>query len=94
MRKRRIEQLCEPKVRAAVLRSKAQFYEEGEKPTKFFCNPEKSKCISKVISGLNIDGKITTTQKKYSCFKNYYSKIYKFKLGNQNLTMFVGQKHH
>ena len=38
--KEELEQLHEPKVRAAVLRSKAQYY-EGEKPTKFFCNLEK-----------------------------------------------------
>ena len=47
-------------VKAYILHSKVQYYEEGEKATKYFCNMEKRNYINKVIHKLNIDGKIIT----------------------------------
>ena len=47
----------EAKLKASVLRSKVQYYEEGEKATKFFCNLEKRNYINKVITKLNVNGK-------------------------------------
>ena len=53
--------VCEPLVKAAILRSKCQYYEEGEKSTKFFCNLEKRNFVNKTIYKLNVDGKIITS---------------------------------
>ena len=68
----------EPLVKAAILRSKCQYYEEGEKSTKYFCNLEKRNYISKTIYKLNVDGEIITSpinilteQKKF--YKHIYS---------------------
>ena len=47
-------------VRAYILHSKVQYYEEGENATKYFCNLEKRNYINKVIHKLNLDGKIIT----------------------------------
>ena len=41
-------------VRAYILHSKVQYYEEGEKATKYFCNLEKRNYINKVIHKLNL----------------------------------------
>ena len=54
-----LREMWEAKLKASILRSKAQYYEEGEKATKFFCNLEKRNYINKVINKLNVNGKIT-----------------------------------
>ena len=42
------------------MRSHVQYYEEGEKPPKFFCYLEKRNYIKKVITKVNLDGNIVS----------------------------------
>ena len=53
--------LRQPKLQAAILRSKAQIYEMAEKPTSYFCNLEKRNSVNKLISRLNIGNNVTIT---------------------------------
>ena len=68
-------------VRAYILRSKVQYYEEGEKATKYFCNLEKRNYINKVIHKLNLDGKIITDPSEILTEqKRFYNNIYSSKV--------------
>ena len=57
--------LIENKIDGYILRSKAQMVQKGEKNSKYFATLEKKRAESKVISRLNINGKIITNQAKY-----------------------------
>ena len=62
-----------------------QYYEEGEKATKFFCNLEKHNYINKVITKLNVNGKtIMNPDKILLEQKNYYANIYSSKVLDSN----------
>ena len=64
-------------VRVAILRSKCQYYEEGEKASKNFYNLEKRNYISKTIYKLNVNGQIITSQKDILAEqKHFYKRIY------------------
>ena len=70
-------------VRAYILRSKVQYYEEGEKATKYFCNLEKRNYINKVIHKLNLDGKIITDPSEILTEqKRFYNNIYSSKVSS------------
>ena len=77
----------EASVKAYILRSKTQYYEEGEKATKYFCNLEKRNSIKKVIHKLNIDGKIITDPVQIlTKQREFYQNMYNKKVsGNDNL---------
>ena len=69
--------LIEAKTEGYILRSKAQIIEEGEKNSNFFANLEKKRAESKIISRLNVDGKITNDQVEIlKQEKLYYQKLY------------------
>ena len=53
------------------MRSHVQYYEEGEKPSKFFCNLEKRNYINKMITKVNIN---ENEMRKY-CKNLYNSKL-------------------
>ena len=53
-----LETLQEEQVKAMIFRSRVKYYEEGEKPTKYFCNLEKKNYAQKTISKLNINGEL------------------------------------
>ena len=63
-----------------ILRSKCQFYESGEKPTKFFLNLEKKRAKTTTLQRLCIDpeNSIETTQneKILQEIKTFYTNIY------------------
>ena len=80
-----LRDMREAKLKASVLRSKVQYYEEGEKATTFFCNLEKRNYINKVITKLNVNGKtIINPDKILSEQKNYYANIYSSKVLDSN----------
>ena len=60
------------------IRSRAQFIEEGEKPSKFFCNLEKNNFTSKIIPKLEMpDGSIISNQKEIlKQTKYFYENLY------------------
>ena len=92
--KSRLVTLHEPEVKAAILRSKAQCYEEGEKATKFFLNLEKRNYINKTIHRLNVDGQIITDPKEILLAqKNFYKRIYSSKAtkSDVNLARFLNK---
>ena len=73
--------LREEKMKGHLIRSRANDIENGEKPSKFFCNLETNNFTSKVINVIEKeDGKIITDQKEIlleTC--NYYKTLYESK---------------
>ena len=64
-----------------MLRSKAEYIDKGEKPTKFFLNLEKSRSAANTISKLNVqlpDGaaEIKSQDKILAHIKHFYSNIF------------------
>ena len=82
------------KIRAIALRTKVQYYEEGEKPTKFFCNMEKRKSLSKSITKLNINGQMIYNQKEIlKELRSFYTDLYSSKCtSSSNLNVFLDSK--
>ena len=52
--KKELQEIYEEKGRGAIFRSKARWTEDGEKPTKYFFNLEKTRYEKKIISQLKI----------------------------------------
>ena len=78
LRKKELNMLIENKIDGYILRSKAQMVQEGEKNSKYFANLEKKRAESKVISRLNINGKIITNQAEIlKGEKSYNGKLYR-----------------
>ena len=78
--KRELEKIREKKMQGVMIRAKAQWIQEGEKPTKYFCNLENqnfiSKSMVKLLSKNNVelieqDDIINETK---SFYQNLYSK--------------------
>ena len=69
------------KLKGHMLRSKAQYIDEGEKPTKYFCGLEKHNYISKIICKIEKeDGTIICEQEEILLeTKNFYENLYKSK---------------
>lgn len=76
-----LEKLRHEKMKGYVIRSRAQWIEEGEKPTKFFCNLENQNFASKTMYKLKKDnGDIIYDQSQIlEETKNFYSSLYKNK---------------
>ena len=60
------------------IRSKAQWIENGEKPTKYFCGLEKRNYINKTILRLQLENDIILTDQKKILkeVENYYKTLY------------------
>jgi len=87
-KQKELEELRIPKVKLAMKRCKAQYYEEGEKPSKFFFELEKKNYISKLITRLEVDGDIIENpseilDKQRSYYKDLYSSKMKQNKGNE-----------
>ena len=81
--KKELEILRQPQIRAMMLRARVQYYEEGEKPSKYFCNLEKHKFSKKLVSRLNVNGNIIQNQGDIiNEMRAYYKKLYSSKLSN------------
>ena len=52
--KAKLEKLSNRKIKGTILRSKARWYEHGEKNYKYFLNPEKRNFLRKTISKLKL----------------------------------------
>ena len=59
-----LENIYDKKAEGAKLRSKCEWYQHGEKPTKFFLNLEKQKAINTTVRHLIDDGKDITDLKE------------------------------
>ena len=71
------------KLNGQMIRSKAQYIDQGEKPTKYFCGLEKHNYVSKIIGQLEKDdGSILTEQQEIlKETENFYRKLYENKDG-------------
>ena len=89
-----LEALRQRKIRAIVMRSKVQYYEEGEKPTKFFCNIEKRNSSSKSVSKLNVNGQLIYNQKDILReMRSFYNDLYSSKcLSSTDANFFLDRK--
>ena len=59
-----LEKLREPNIRGMMVRSRANWVEHGEKPSKYFCQLEKRHYTSRIINRLEIDGKVVSNPKE------------------------------
>ena len=80
-----LQQLRNQKMKGVMIRAKAKYYEEGEKPTKYFLNLEEKNYVSKLITKLNMGGKDIIDQKEIlKTQKELYESLYKTKRNNMN----------
>ena len=80
--KLKLEVIEQHNSRAAQIRSRVKWVEEGEKNTKYFLNLEKTKANSKIFCSLKEQsGKVVTNQQEIlRCQYNYFSTLYKKKV--------------
>ena len=71
------------KLKGQMIRSKAQYINQGEKPTKYFCRLEKHNYVSKIIGQLEKDDgtSLTEQQEILKETENFYRKLYENKDG-------------
>ena len=75
-----LEQIHLNKAQGAIIRSRAQWSEEGEKSTAYFFNLEKQNAIKKSIRRLVYKEKeITNPDDILKAMKEYYEEIYSWK---------------
>jgi len=76
--KQELDNIVEYKVKGMVLRAKAEMVESNEKNTKYFASLEKKSSEKKLITQLNVQGKVITDQKDIrSEQKSFYQNLYK-----------------
>ena len=80
--KNELENRVQEFTNGALIRSRVQWFEEGEKPTKYFLNLEKRNHNLKLISRLQLDnGEITTDNDRILNAQEYfYSQLYTSKI--------------
>ena len=76
-------------IKRQKIRSKCEWYQHGEKPTKFFLNLEKQKAINTTVRHLIDDDKDITDLKEinaYICkfYKNLFKKMSINQIWNRN----------
>lgn len=76
--KRKLEQIHEEEARGIQIRNRIKWYEEGEKPTSYFCHLENRNYTSKLINSIvNNKGEVITDgQNILDEIKNFYEKLY------------------
>ena len=85
-KKRELEAIIEYRTKGAILRSKSQWYNEGEKNTKYFLNLEKRHCKQGTITQLKVnDNDLICTDKEIlkEC-ESFYQDLYNCKVGTDN----------
>ena len=81
-----MQEIYEEKGRGAIFRSKARWTENGEKPTKYFFNLEKTRYEKKIISQLKIgeDKFVSDFRQVNKEIENYYNEVWQASNGFQN----------
>ena len=75
--KTELEKIHDQKTQSLIIQSRVQFYEEGEKSTKFFLNQIKQNKRKSTIRKLIVDEKEITDQKEIlTKLKDFYSNLY------------------
>ena len=66
------------KMKGVLVRAKARWIEEGERPTRYFCSLEKRQYTKKYIGCLEIDGKLSNDPEMIMAYiKNFFENEYK-----------------
>ena len=72
-KKKELEKLRKTKIAGHIIRARAQWLNEGERPTKFFCSLEKTQYTEKTIRKIEkSDGSIVSDQKQILNEVNQY----------------------
>ena len=84
-KKQELEKLREHKLRGHLIRSRLKWLDEGEKPTRYFCNLEKRNFTEKTIKKLKLNnGSIQTGQKQIlKSIREFYAKLFEKKNHNE-----------
>ena len=79
--KKELEAIRLDKLKGAMIRSKAKWIEEGEKPSSYFCNLEKRNYVNKIIHRIEQDDghTITCQEEILKGVCDYYEELYKSK---------------
>ena len=90
-------ELRQEKLKGHIIRSKSEYIDKGEKPTKFFCGLEKHNYVSKTMPKLErTDGTILNKQSEIlSETENYYKNLYTSKddiLDNIDIQEYIEQQ--
>ena len=89
-----LETFYETKVEGIIIRSRARWYEHGERSSKYFLNLEKRNYVKKHIRKLDINGVLTTDSLKIlNEQKRFYQELYQSTNGmsnnNETITLFL-----
>ncbi len=91
-----MEQIENDEIKSHIFRSKARWTEEGERSSKIFFSLEKRNYINKLISSLEINGKILNNPNEIlEAQTNVYQKLYSEKINetdssyDENLNAFL-----
>ena len=74
-----LENIRKEKIKGIIIRSRVRWAEEGEKPTKYFCNLESRNYINKTITKIEKDNGQTITKQEDILIevKQFYENLYK-----------------
>ena len=83
-KKQELEKLRKHKMQGNYIRSRAQWIEEGEKPSSYFCRLESRNFTNKIIPSLDLDnGETIFDQSRIlSETKMFYENLYKNRINN------------
>ena len=86
IKKEELENVRKEKIKGIIIRSRVKWAEEGEKPTKYFCNLESRNYINKTISRIEKDNGQTITKQEdiLNEVKKFYENLYKNHDVNEN----------
>ena len=74
-----IDDIMTYKAKGAMIRSRANWYQLGEKPTKYFLKLEQANYVRKNRFRLIVNGQLTTDQKEIlNAQKEFYEKLYEY----------------
>ena len=80
IKKQDLEQLRLDKIKGIIVRSRVKWLEEGERPTKYFCELESKNYLNKTIMKLKTGGTVLTDQKTIlENIKQFYSNLFENK---------------
>ena len=81
-----LENIRKEKIMGIIIRSRVRWAEEGEKPTKYFCNLESRNYINKTITKIEKDNGQTITKQEDILIevKQFYENLYKCQDSNEN----------
>ena len=78
-KKRELENIRQKRLKGSIIRSRARWVEEGEKPTRYFLNLENRNYVSKIIPKLEKENNITLTKQEdiLEEVKSFYENLFK-----------------